>query len=110
MPYIEQEKHSLLTTEGVVEHHMLNPALYALSTGEVSPENLIDLFSVSGFDVKEVSDDAPFFYKFEAGLHSTLRILLIFSSVAMIFCWIPKSKTNETVETTGNAFYFLLLD
>jgi hypothetical protein len=109
VPYIEQEKHSLLTTEGVVEHHMLNPALYALSTGEVSRENLIDLFSVSGFDIKAVSDDAPFFYKFEAGLPSTLSILLFFSSVAMIFCWIPKSKTHETVGTTGNVFYFLLL-
>lgn len=85
---------------------MLNPILYALSNGELTPE---DLVSNNAVDIKAVSDDSPFFYKFEVGLPTPIKILLLFSSIAMLFGWLMKSKTDNSSTRTDGISYFVFL-
>ena len=106
VPNIEQEKHTLPISIGIAKHYMLNPVLYALSNGELTPKNLV---LNNEINIKAVSDDSPFFYKFEVGLPISIKMLLFFSSIAMLFCWFLKSKTDENETTTEGSFYFLLL-
>lgn len=88
IPFIEQEMHLISLGEGIYQQHpMLNQVLYMMSKGEVSAE---DLIKMTDFNLKAVSDNDPFFYKFNIGLPALLSFLLIFSTIAMIGGWVIK--------------------
>ena len=88
IPFIEQEVHLISLGEGIYQQHpMLNQVLYMMSKGEVSAE---DLIKMTDFNLKAVSDNDPFFYKFNIGLPALLSFLLIFSTIAMIGGWVIK--------------------
>lgn len=61
IPFIEQATHSISLGEEVYqEHPMLNQALYYLSKGLVSIE---DVERTASFNLRTVTDNDPFFYE-----------------------------------------------
>ncbi|MHC4103315.1 MAG: spermine/spermidine synthase domain-containing protein, partial [Planctomycetota bacterium] len=96
VPYIEQIKQSIPLDEGFYyEHYILNKALYLMYSGYVSSNELSD---IAGFDLRAVTDNDPFFYKFEIGLPSVITFLLLLSSIALVVgCFFkPISIENES--------------
>jgi predicted membrane-bound spermidine synthase len=81
IPQIEQKVHRMDLGDGeYVEKKMLNDVFYLLAKGKVSPE---DAIGVASFEIRPVTDDGPFFYKFHLGMPPVILLLLIFSSIAM---------------------------
>lgn len=107
IPFVEQVKYETPLGEGIYyEHFMLNQSLYLMFQGEVSPGELIN---IADFDSGAVTDDRPFFYKFDIGIPSVLTFLLVFSSIAMIGAWLIRPRYAKEGETHRNHFLYLLL-
>lgn len=107
IPFIEQAKRIIPMGEGIYrEQEMLNQALYLMAQGKVSPEELI---KAASFEAREVTDDAPFFYKIDRGMPPVIVLLLIFSSITMILVWMIKpGYTNERDNPHNNILLLLL--
>lgn len=107
IPFIEQTKHVIPVGEEIYyEHEMLNQALYLMAQGKVSPEELIKNAS---FEARAVTDDNPFFYKIDRGTPPVIVLLMIFSSIAMIFIWMIKPGYTNKRDNPQNNILFLLL-
>jgi spermidine synthase len=107
IPIVEQVKHEMTLGNGLYRtHYMLNQALYLMAQGEIPPE---DLTKLADFDLEAVTDDDPFFYKFEIGIPSVLIFLLIFSTIAMIVGWFIRPGSNMAGLASRNNILFLLL-
>lgn len=107
IPYVEQTKHNIpLGKEIYYEHYMFNQDLYLMSQGHVTPEEVI---KISDFDLNAVTDNNPFFYKFDIGLPSVIRFLLVFSTIAIIGGWLVRPGYAKEGETPRNNIVFLLL-
>ena len=107
IPFIEQKMHYIPVGDGTyMKHQMLNDALYFISLGKISPDKFWD---VAGLDLKPVTDNDPFFYKFDIGLPSIINILMVLSAIAMIGGWFIKPGYLRESGTLGNNILFLLL-
>jgi hypothetical protein len=107
IPYVEQTKHNIPLGKGIYfEHYMFNQDLYLMSQGHVTPEEVI---KISDFDLNAVTDNNPFFYKFDIGLPSVIRFLLVFSTIAIIGGWLVRPGYAKEGETPRNNIVFLLL-
>ncbi len=107
IPFIEQSIHPIPLGEKIYyEYIMLNPALYRMGKGEVTAEEII---RNANFEIKPVTDDTPFFYKFELGIPSVVTLLIIFSMIALLWGWCLKSRDNGGVNLARNNTLFLLL-
>jgi spermidine synthase len=106
IPYIAQEKHTISMGEGrYFEHDMLNQSLYLVATGELSPDELI---KAASFEAGPVTDDDPFFYKFDLGLPPVIVFLLAFSSIALGLGWLLRPTTSKEGESPPHKILFLL--
>jgi spermidine synthase len=107
IPSIKQATHAIPLGEEIYqEHQMLNDALYLISQGKLSPDALLES---ANFDLKAVTDNDPFFYKFELGLPSILTFLLILSAIAMTCGWLIKPGYLRESEAPGKNLLFLAL-
>lgn len=107
IPFVEQETHTLSLGEGIyAEYQMLNDALYLISKGQISPDELAEN---ADFNLKAVSDNDPFFYKFELGLPSIITTLLILATIAMIGGWLIKPGHLIESGASRNNLIFLVL-
>ena len=68
----------------------INPALMALANGEIVFEDFVKMVKERGYDISLVTDDNPFFYKFEVGTPKPVS-MVFWSSVIilMIIILIP---------------------
>lgn len=57
----------------------MNPVLYAVSQGQMSADELLEMVGEFGYDISPVTDNSPFFYKVEKGLPKSIKMVLIFS-------------------------------
>ncbi len=107
IPFIEQAKHPIPLADGTYyEHFMLNQALYLILQGEASPDELV---KIANFDLSAVTDDDPFFYRFDIGLPSVISFLLFFSTIAIIGGWLIRpGYTNEGKNPRNNILFLLL--
>ena len=62
----------------------VNPVLAALERGEKTAVELRSLVKERGYDIDPVSDDNPFFYKFETGLPKSISLVLWFSAILLL--------------------------
>lgn len=62
----------------------LNPALAALERGEKTAAELRALVKERGYDIDPVSDNNPFFYKFEKGLPRSVSLVLWVSAMLLL--------------------------
>ncbi|HSB07562.1 MAG TPA: hypothetical protein VLK23_20475 [Thermodesulfobacteriota bacterium] len=62
----------------------LNPALISLSQGRMTIDQLEKRVEKSGYDIRPVTDDSPFFYKIEGGIPKPVS-LAFWSSVILLF-------------------------
>ncbi len=94
IPFVEQAKHTISMGQGIYfEQDMLNQSLYLMAKGEVSPEGIIEAAS---HEIKAVTDNDPFFYKFDRGIPPIILLLLAFSLIAMGLGWLVRpGKTRE---------------
>lgn len=107
IPFVEQAKHLIPLADGTYyEHFMLNQALYLILQGETYPDELV---KIANFDLSAVTDDDPFFYRFEIGIPWVLTFLLLFSTIAMIAVWLIRPDHNKEGRTSRNNILFLLL-
>ncbi len=107
IPFTEQATHTISLGEGIYEEHpMLNQALYLISQDMVTPEEFIE---VADFNLRSVSDNDPFFYKFDIGLPPIITFLLTFSIMALIWGWLIRPAYPNQDETPWNNTLFLLL-
>lgn len=107
IPFIEQETHTISLGEGLYkEQEMLNDALYFMSKGQISPEALVEN---ANFNLKAVSDNDPFFYKFELGLPPIITTLLILATIAMIGGWLIKPGYLIENGRAAKNYLFLVL-
>ena len=86
----------------------LNPALMALGTGKVTPSTIEEMVRERGYDISAVTDDSPFFYKFEIGTPNPVSIVFWSSLVLWalmagfsFFLWKPKSLEHEPGSAQG---------
>lgn len=106
IPFIEQETHILSLGEGLYQlHEMLNLALYLMSKGQVAPDEIVE---IADFDLRAVTDNDPFFYKFDIGLPSILTFLLVFSTIAIIAGWLIRPGYIKEGESSRNRILFLI--
>lgn len=107
IPFTEQVTHAIPLGEGIYEEHpMLNQALYLISQDLVTPDEFVE---VADFDLRSVSDNDPFFYKFDIGLPPVIPFLLTFSIMAIIWVWLIRPEYVNKNETLWNNNSFLLL-
>ncbi|HUT44025.1 MAG TPA: hypothetical protein VMW95_06785 [Desulfobacterales bacterium] len=107
IPFVEQKTYYIpVGEETYLKHQMLNDALYFISLGQISPDKFWD---VAGLDLKPVTDNDPFFYKFDIGLPSIINILMVLSAIAMTGGWFIKPGYLRESGTLGNNIRFLLL-
>ncbi len=107
IPHIEQVKHEIPLDEGIyLEHFMLNQGLYLLFEGEVTADELIKFADT---DLRVVTDDDPFFYKFDRGIPLMLTLVLIFSTIALIGGWLMRPGDTWERRTSSNNVLFLFL-
>jgi hypothetical protein len=66
-------------------HAPLNPALAALERGEKTAAELRALVKARGYDIDPVSDNNPFFYKFEKGVPQSVSLILWVSALLLLF-------------------------
>jgi hypothetical protein len=62
---------------------MFSPFFLALGTGAITFDDLDGSYTEHGLDLSPVTDDSPFFYKFEAGIPQSVS-LVVWSSAAML--------------------------
>ncbi|MGQ9647215.1 MAG: hypothetical protein ACUVWO_11850 [Thermodesulfobacteriota bacterium] len=80
---------------------MLNPALVALATGRIGLAEFIGMVSERGYDIRPVTDNSPFFYKFERGVPIPVSLILWFSvllSILMIGIPFLLKKKNQDLD------------
>ncbi len=74
----------------VGQEGMLNPALADLAKGRVALGEFIRMVGERGYDIRPVSDNSPFFYKFEMGTPRPLLMIFGFSGLScLIAIFIP---------------------
>jgi len=104
IPYIKQSLVNI-TMPGNLETswQMMNQNLIDLAQGNIQPQQLVD---ASPADISPVSDDNPFFYKFEPGIPkmiSSLFIGTLFLLIAVIIIpWLIQFKTEKNYKTSAN--------
>jgi spermidine synthase len=107
IPLIEQVKYIISLDEEIyLEHFMLNESLYILFEGEITADELIDFADA---DLRVVTDDDPFFYKFNRGIPLMLTLVLIFSTIAMIGGWLMRPGDTWESRTSSTNVLFLFL-
>jgi predicted membrane-bound spermidine synthase len=57
----------------------LNSVLAALASGRIGPSDFVEMVRERGYDISTVSDNRPFFYKFETGMPGSISLVLWFS-------------------------------
>jgi spermidine synthase len=107
IPFVEQVKYVISLGEEIyLEHFMLNKSLYLLFEGEINADELINFADA---DLKVVTDDDPFFYKFNRGIPLMLPLVLIFSTIAMIGGWLMRpGHTGERHFSMNNVLFLFL--
>jgi len=63
---------------------MLNPALMRLGSGEIGLDDLEKMVKERGYDISPVTDDSPFFYKFDEGLPQPVSLVFWSSIIIML--------------------------
>ena len=86
------------------EYYMLNEALYNIAQGDATPN---ELKKVAKYDLNAVTDDNPFFYKFNLGLPSIINQLLVLSFIAMIAIWLVKPVQTHEIKSVNSNLFFL---
>jgi predicted membrane-bound spermidine synthase len=61
----------------------INPALMALANGKIVFEDFVKMVKERGYDISPVTDDSPFFYKFEVGTPKPVSVVF-WSSVILL--------------------------
>ncbi|HEA68694.1 MAG TPA: hypothetical protein ENI07_18030 [Desulfobacterales bacterium] len=61
----------------------INPALMALAGGMIVFEDFVKMVEERGYDISPVTDDSPFFYKFDVGIPKPVS-LVFWSSVILL--------------------------
>ncbi|MBN1224885.1 MAG: hypothetical protein JXB23_16675 [Candidatus Aminicenantes bacterium] len=79
-----------------------NPEFTALSKGELSLSDFIETYEDRGFDIKPVTDNTPFFFKFNTGIPRSVSQILWVTFAGFILVvvlpplnWKRKSFRNE---------------
>jgi len=68
----------------------LNPALMALGSGKIDHQGLEKMLSERGYDIHPVTDNRPFFYKFEKGIPQPVSLIFWASIILLLLTvWIP---------------------
>lgn len=82
----------------------LNPALAALERGEKTAAELRALVKERGYDIDPVSDNNPFFYKFEKGLPKSVSLVLwVSAALLLLVAGVPLFKQrNHPRSPLGN--------
>ena len=65
----------------------LNPVLMALGSGKITYDDLENLVKKRGYDISPVTDNSPFFYKFENGLPKPV-LRVFWSSIILLLLMI----------------------
>jgi len=96
IPYAKQVVLDLGISEGVdTVWRMMNQNMIDLAEGNIQPEQLV---ASTAIDISPVSDDQPFFYKFEPGIPNRIMALfwgVMLLSVAMIVvAWMVQRKAG----------------
>lgn len=74
----------------------LNPALVALERGEKTAAELRALVKERGYDIDPVSDNNPFFYKFEKGLPKSVSLVLwVSATLLLLVAGVPLFKQRN---------------
>lgn len=63
---------------------MLNPVLMSLGSGEIDSDDLEKMIKERGYDISPVTDDSPFFYKFDEGLPQPVSLVFWSSIIIML--------------------------
>lgn len=63
----------------------INPALASLETGQRSLSDLENMVREMGYDISPVTDESPFFYKFNNGIPRPVLLVFFVSVVLMMF-------------------------
>jgi hypothetical protein len=107
IPFVGQVKYVISLDEEIyLEHFMLNKSLYLLFEGEINADELINFADA---DLRVVTDNDPFFYKFNRGIPLMLPLVLIFSTIAMIGGWLMRpGHTGEKYASTSNVLFLFL--
>jgi len=63
---------------------MLNPVLMSLGSGEIGLDDLEEMVKERGYDISPVTDDSPFFYKFDEGLPQPVSLVFWSSIIIML--------------------------
>ncbi len=96
IPYVSQHLHSFSMGEGmVISAQMLNEIILGISESRYDPDDLIRAANV---DLKPNTDNNPFFYKMKKGLPEGISILLILSSILMVFAFLIKPRFKPPKE------------
>jgi hypothetical protein len=61
----------------------INPALMGLASGIISFEDFANMVAERGYDISPVTDDSPFFYKFEVGMPKPIS-LVFWASIILL--------------------------
>jgi len=84
----------------------LNPTLKNLGNGEIDSHDLEQMVQELGYDISPVTDNSPFFYKFEEGLPQPMSLLFWLSIIAVLIVvlvpllwWKKSSLTVVTLES-----------
>ena len=64
---------------------MLNPALMSIESGRSDLQKVEKAAKALGHDISPVSDNSPFFYKFENGIPKPVYRVFVFSIIATLF-------------------------
>lgn len=69
----------------IIKTGALNPALTDLGRGKITLETLENMVREKGYDISPVTDNSPFFYKFEIGIPISVSIVFWVSSILLLF-------------------------
>ncbi|MDP2931930.1 MAG: hypothetical protein Q8O05_05470 [Chloroflexota bacterium] len=76
---------------------MLNPALIALSRGDIRFDDLTSAFKEQGLDLRPATDDSPFFYKFAEGTPLAVSVILWLSILTLlVLITVPLIRRRRT--------------
>ena len=68
----------------------INPALMALAGGMIAFEDFANMVKERGYDISPVTDNNPFFYKFDVGMPKTVSLVFWSSTILLlIIMFIP---------------------
>jgi predicted membrane-bound spermidine synthase len=84
----------------------LNPALTSLGRGQKTFRDLENMVRERGYDISPVSDNDPFFFKFEKGMPNSVSLVFWPSIMLLVFMgFIPliwgKKQTHPTKPSSG---------